>query len=492
MADDASGEAQAKPKNNENSLNGKFSNCSRALKYLVLNPRDRDKSIRKIVISVLVVLLVLFLVVFAGGLLAKNITTEQTSTPQSSAQVAIENQDRELRTEKQKQTQLPQATNTNSRFGFVNSEQDFVGLAKFGIGWDRPYPGPFNWQQVQDGNYDAVDRYVKEAQKHDFATVAIIWPYWDVDQELCHAEDLPAIRFGKFFGELASKRGKPCGHDAYKNFVTNLVERYDGDGKDDMAGLRYGIKHWEVASEPEIQDRLGGVAFFQGKPKDYIEMIRETYVAVKTADPDAKILNGGAATASAEHLSFWEDFLRQGGSRYIDIFSMHCLECDESLEVEPYHKLLVKYELQIPIWVTDVSYFGSDDEQAKNLFKGYITGFGLGAQKIFYDKWEIRAGGKEELAALKTSTQDRLALNATNAIIKKLGGFTMVEKLGEGHYRFYFSESGRVRDAFLRPAELPEELQGSLKMTAYDGVDTIRRGVRNIDSATVPVIVEAI
>ncbi|MBI4095959.1 MAG: hypothetical protein HY438_03805 [DPANN group archaeon] len=449
-------------------------------------PKTTKKPSRRVLVIVLVIFLALFLIIFVGSLLAK----ENSKTPVVSNTQPVEQP--EIRVEDNASAVQPQFSNSDSRFGFVNAGQDFIGLAKFGVGWDRPYPGPFNWQQIQDGNYGPVDEYVKEAQKHDFATVAIIWPYWDADQDLCHAEDLPAVRFGKFFGELASKRGKPCGHDAYKNFVMNLVERYDGDGKDDMPGLRYGIKHWEVASEPEVQDRLGGVAFFQGKPKDYVELFRDTFVAVKTADPDAKVLNGGAATASAEHLSFWEEFLRQGGGKYVDIFSMHCLECDESLEVEPYAKLLKKYEMQTPIWVTDVSYFGSDNEQAKNLFKGYITGFGSGVQKIFYDKWQIRAGGKEELAALKTSTQDRLALNATDAVIKKIGGFTMVEKLGDGHYRFYFTESGRVRDAYLKASELPEELQGNLKMTAYDGIDTIRYNVRNIDSATIPVIVEAV
>ncbi len=444
--------------------------------------KPAKKSKRVVIAAVLIVLLLVFVILFFYSLSSGTLPVQEiqktetgfTPTNTSAAPVA-----------------LPQSPNSDSRFGFVNAGQDFIGIAKFGIGWDRPFPGPFNWQDIQDGNYGATDTYVKEAQKHDFAIVAIIWPYWDQDQALCHAEELPAIQFGKYFGELADKRGTPCGHDKYAKFIANLVERYDGDGKDDMPGLRYGVKYWEVASEPNTQNRPSGIVYFQGKPKDYVAMLKETASAIKAADPEAKVLNGGAATASAGSLSFWDSFFGFGGGRYIDIFSMHCLDCDESLGVQPYQTMLASNNLQIPIWVTDVSYFGSDDEQAKNLYRGYITGFGSGVEKIFYDKWQIRAGGREELAALKTSSQDRIALNTTAALIKKLGGFKKAKDLGNGEYEFYFAE-GHERFALLKPLELQPVLQGNLKMTAYDGIDTIRYNIRNVDSATVPVIIEAV
>jgi hypothetical protein len=79
---------------------------------------------------------------------------------------------------------------------------------------------------------------------------------------------------------------------AYEEFVKRVVERYDGDGKDDMPGLLYPIKYWEVSNEPSMQEEL---VFFSGSPEDYYDLLRVTYQAVKDADPEALVLHGGIA-----------------------------------------------------------------------------------------------------------------------------------------------------------------------------------------------------
>jgi hypothetical protein len=79
---------------------------------------------------------------------------------------------------------------------------------------------------------------------------------------------------------------------AYANFVSKLVERYDGDGSDDMPGLTVPIKHWELMNEPEFQT---DIVYFQGTPAEYAEVLEATYNAVKQADPEAYIVQGGMA-----------------------------------------------------------------------------------------------------------------------------------------------------------------------------------------------------
>ena len=46
--------------------------------------------------------------------------------------------------------------------------------------------------------------------------------------------------FGKRFTKYLSK---PCSMDDYKNFLIKLVDRYDGDGSNDMPGLTKPIKY---------------------------------------------------------------------------------------------------------------------------------------------------------------------------------------------------------------------------------------------------------
>ena len=49
------------------------------------------------------------------------------------------------------------------------------------------------------------------------------------------------------------------GHqEAYLRFVRSTVERYDGDGVDDMPGLLFPVRFWEIDNQPDIKTRLQG------------------------------------------------------------------------------------------------------------------------------------------------------------------------------------------------------------------------------------------
>ncbi len=164
------------------------------------------------------------------------------------------------------------------------------------VHWERPHPGPFIWGEIEkdEGTYDwsAVDKYITDVQNNGVLFVATIWPYANWDQEQCH-EKLPNTR--RLFSILGDYRGKPCDPEAYQRFVKVLVERYDGDGVDDMPGLKYPIKYWEVINEPEM---VGSGTFFKGDPQtsDYLEVLQTTHDAIKETDPQAKVLNRGIAS----------------------------------------------------------------------------------------------------------------------------------------------------------------------------------------------------
>ena len=67
----------------------------------------------------------------------------------------------------------------------------------------------------------------------------------------------------------------------YQRWVRAVVERYDGDGVDDMPGLTAPIKIWQVDNEPPR------------RREGYADLVRITSQAVKEADPTAKVLIGG-------------------------------------------------------------------------------------------------------------------------------------------------------------------------------------------------------
>lgn len=74
---------------------------------------------------------------------------------------------------------------------------------------------------------------------------------------------------------------RPKDPKAYSLWVRSAVERYDGDGVDDMPGLRNPAKHWQVDNEPP-RLRSG-----------YSDLVLVTSAAIKQADPQSMVLIGG-------------------------------------------------------------------------------------------------------------------------------------------------------------------------------------------------------
>ena len=64
------------------------------------------------------------------------------------------------------------------------------------------------------------------------------------------------------------------------------MERYDGDGVDDMPNLKSPIKYWQVENEPDLSSKdIDG----------FVNLQKITYIALKSACPDCKVLMGGMA-----------------------------------------------------------------------------------------------------------------------------------------------------------------------------------------------------
>jgi hypothetical protein len=95
--------------------------------------------------------------------------------------------------------------------------------------------------------------------------------------------------------------------DAYRAWVADVVERYDGDGKDDAPGLPRGIHQWEVDNEPDLHHtRPPGKgqkmpAEF-ATPAEYARVAIATAAAVHEADPGALVLPAGLFSPDEEKM----------------------------------------------------------------------------------------------------------------------------------------------------------------------------------------------
>lgn len=391
--------------------------------------------------------------------------------------------------------------NEASHFGFMPAAFDYAEGKKAGGNWDRPFFDLFEWGLIEQEpgvfDFSRTDEYVKEAQRNGYNTLANIQPFAPWDQKANEGK-YPEVE--SMDPQGAKTRAKPNDMKAYANFVKKLVERYDGDSKSDMPGLKYPIKYWEVANEPEMQEPP--LAFFQGPPKDYVEVLKATYEEVKSADSEAKVLSGGMAGMSDFMTKYWQGVFDAGGSQYFDIANIHSIGHGEPLNIPEYKEFLAKNNINKPIWVTEVQIEGRKDKKteeyyAESLARSYIFALANGIDKLFYVNLKLPQGGLppeekggpgfSDLSTLISQAEEEQPLFYTHKTIAEIldQPFT-VEKIREdvsdsaapegnggnrrilvGQYKFIIN--GKTIYALWGDAEIPVEIGGKVRVTYLDG-----------------------
>jgi len=103
----------------------------------------------------------------------------------------------------------------------------------------------------------------------------------------------------KLIKNLTDYLPKPEHMQDYRDYITALVERYDGDGVNDMPGLLFPVLHYQIGNE------YNNEAFWGGSVEEYGVFLKESYQAAKKANPQVKILLSGVNFA--EHTGFYEE-----------------------------------------------------------------------------------------------------------------------------------------------------------------------------------------
>lgn len=283
--------------------------------------------------------------------------------------------------------------------GFLaGAPEELTTIRLAGGGWARPHPGPFSWSNIEpeEGRYDFTvsDSWVKTGQENNVALVATIWPYSLWDQAKCRGRECEVTEKDQFYprkGEEAfsipKSRCRPCDLQAYGHFVENLVERYDGDGIADMPGLEMPVRYWEAGNEPFL--KAEDLTFFKGTPMDYLEILKATYVSVKKACPECKVLHAGAAHIQPEELSSWRVVFQNDGIDYFDIANIHYISSGDksTMNVRDFDKLVEEFG-EKPIWLTEAEI--KTVSELNTMTEGALN---AGAEKILYTTLDIGSMG---------------------------------------------------------------------------------------------------
>ena len=156
-----------------------------------------------------------------------------------------------------------------------------VPFAQLGVSGAKYLPASFTWDVMQRSNDSAInfavmDAYVKEYQAAGFTQLVV---------------GLKSQSHWASVDYSTDPTPKPEYRSAYQKWVGSIVERYDGDGIDDMPGLRFPVRYYEV-----------GVEFSTYEPEpvgQYLQMLSLAYGAAHDAYSGATVLNAAFLVTTA-------------------------------------------------------------------------------------------------------------------------------------------------------------------------------------------------
>jgi hypothetical protein len=283
----------------------------------------------------------------------------------------------------------------------------------------------------------------------------------------------------------------------YSDFVRHVVERYDGDGIDDMPGLRRPVRYFEIGNEVDYLSTSGANHGFM-TPKDYAEKrLIPAYLAAKSANQNAVVmcaglgmqgdLNGNTDT-DPQKISFNTNYLRQvyqvlkqnDGARnnfYMDKVAIHYYWQDQNPEffelpmsdgslapIRQVQDLIREFEgKEKPIWITE---FGiptdktvRDTHQAGVLVRSLILMLANGVERaILYnlkdDRADVRSGEgfgiyRYQCQGITESVLPKESVSAIRTVTNILSNLSLASRDTQGGvYKLTFSGSDRTVTVF--------------------------------------------
>jgi hypothetical protein len=308
-----------------------------------------------------------------------------------------------------------------SPFGLHVIPRDLSGPREIGAHWTREVVA---WKDVEPrkGEWSDLARVVPRLNALTEAGFEVLPRFlsqnpW-AEEERIRALNAGAARKGAPMGR-ATYLAMPTDLAAYRTFVTTVVEAFDGDGRQDVRGLKKGIKYWQVENEWDWR--------WKDTPERFVELLKVTYETIKAADPEARVVLGGISKLGPDafHAGLFGDSIEMDGKRvtpamlerqphfreeyplrtyvlehghpYFDVVSFHQYGRYAAIEkeMEYLRGIMRAHGYDKPVWMTEVggpfAPYGeaySEDRQAQEVVKYYVTALASGVEVLFWSTYQ--------------------------------------------------------------------------------------------------------
>lgn len=233
----------------------------------------------------------------------------------------------------------------------------------------------------------------------------------------------------------------PADEEKYLAFVHAAVERYDGDGADDMPGLKNPVKYWQVGNEPP-----GGL-------NNYAEFLKLTYDAIKESCAECKVLIGGVPGMPPASL-----YMSQFDNSYLPILNK-AAELGKSFDIFDFH------------WYGNAMGDYKGAEEAYNHIKQKIDALGISPEEYWITEMGAYSGdpgaaGVKDIYPYQTEAQQagdylkRFVFSLSLGIKKIFPAFGLVEGFKQDNG--YFDHTGLIYDG-----EGADDLGSGVKKLSY-------------------------
>jgi hypothetical protein len=177
------------------------------------------------------------------------------------------------------------------------------------VRWKALEPNP-PVNQIHRYKWFQLDKAVKHWQKHGFNIVFTLRTgnSWFSGPSQYTMDDEGLLI--KYMVNQSDRFPKEEHIKDYKNFIASIVERYDGDGKDDMPGLLRPVYYYQIGNE------YGNPAFWTGSVEEYYKLLKIASRTAKSAFPEVKIIPNGLRTNDAFHNDPYAEHLEETMMKY--------------------------------------------------------------------------------------------------------------------------------------------------------------------------------